>query len=407
MNQKKILHTADLHLGGRLTGLGAAGKRRAIEKYQLFIQMLGWIDQHQIDILLIAGDFFEGQCPPKIWKSVQEEFRKRPDLWIFIAPGNHDYNSIDSPYRQEGWPSNVKIFKGGIERFDIKEEKVSIYSCGFTSSFQKEAFDESCDWKQLIQGPENNDPDWINVGLFHGELAGENSESLYNPIHPKAWPKNFFSYVALGHIHKPSPIAYEGETAYAYCGAPFGSGFDETGERGFYAGSISPSKIYLDFYSLEPARFHRLEVDLTAAHSNFDIDKKIREAIANTKDPLNNYYRIYLKGPVDPNIDIDPEFIESSFEDQTAYIEIIDQSRPALDLEEEAKKNTLLGSYIRGILTREEELNNKYEPLKTDQNQRDNNQESEDSSKRAREERVLHEALKMGLKAFYEEGGLS
>lgn len=391
MNQIKILHTADLHLGGKLTGLGPAGEKRAIEKFQLFLQMLRWLDQNNIEIFLIAGDFFEGHCPSKIWQSVQEEFRKRPNLWVFIAPGNHDYNSIDSPYREEGWPENVKIFQGPMERIDLVSKKVSVFGCGFTASFEKRAFDQAADWAALVEGPGKGDPDWINLGLFHGEITSKEGASPYNPIHPPAWPKDLFTYVGLGHIHKPTPLSYEGKTAYAYSGAPFGSGFDETGNRGFYAGKITPYKAALDFIQLEPARFYRFDVNLTGASSSLDIQICIQEALEEKEEMRKNYYRLYLRGALNPEIKIDPQWLASLFEGKTAYLEIIDQTHPALDLKEESEKSTLLGFFVRGILAREKKLEDF----------------SSSSPSKGRDKRILDQALTLGLKAFYEEGGFS
>lgn len=408
MNQISILHTADLHLGGQLTGLGPAGKRRAIEKFQLFLQLLRWMDEQKTDLFLIAGDFFEGQCDQKVWQGVQEEFRKRPELDIFIAPGNHDYDSIDSPYRQEGWPENVRIFTGEIRRIDLISKKVSVFGSGFRSSFEKVAYDQSADWATLIQGPGKEDPDWINLGLFHGEVKSPGGSSVYNAIHPQNWPRDFFTYVGLGHIHKPSPILFEGKTAYAYSGAPFGSGFDETGRRGFYAGKLSHFEVNLDFIELEPPRFYRLPVDLTGATSLLDIQMRIQQILEEKKEAEKNYYRLYLQGALNPDLQIDLQWLAALFEDQTAYLDLWDQTYPAVDLEKEAEKSTLFGAYVRGILARKEKLGKdaSWSGLKKEEAQRDK-RDREASLEEDREKRILDQALTLGLKAFYEEGGFS
>ena len=56
----KFLHIADLHLGRLLYGRSLIEDQR----HFLFECLLPAIDRHKPDVLLIAGDLYDGRSPP-------------------------------------------------------------------------------------------------------------------------------------------------------------------------------------------------------------------------------------------------------------------------------------------------------------------------------------------------------
>ena len=59
MNNVKILHTADIHIGARDAFLGVAAESRRFETLLTFERIVDLAKEKQADILAIAGDLFE------------------------------------------------------------------------------------------------------------------------------------------------------------------------------------------------------------------------------------------------------------------------------------------------------------------------------------------------------------
>ena len=86
----KILHTADWHLGQTFYEYD----RR--EEHLHFLEWLKQqIRQHEIDVLLIAGDVFDSPNPSAesqrmYYRFLREVTSENPSLQIIIIAGNHD-----------------------------------------------------------------------------------------------------------------------------------------------------------------------------------------------------------------------------------------------------------------------------------------------------------------------------
>ena len=92
-------------------------------------------------------------------------------------------------------------------------------------------------------------------------LGGE-----YNQISESDIAKSNLDYLALGHIHTFSGVKKAGRTFYAYPGCIEGRGFDETGEKGFIAGTVYKGKCDLRFVPAGGRQYHIERIDLTGTH---------------------------------------------------------------------------------------------------------------------------------------------
>ena len=107
----KILHAADFHLDSPFSGLTAdqAAQRRR-ELRQLPARLARLVREEGADLVLLPGDLFDGE---RVYpETVDALARALGDMAVpvFIAPGNHDYLSPQSPYARDIWPGNVHIF---------------------------------------------------------------------------------------------------------------------------------------------------------------------------------------------------------------------------------------------------------------------------------------------------------
>lgn len=94
----RVLHTADWHLGQSLHGIS-----RASEHAAFFSFLENSIAEHEVDVLVVAGDVFDVANPGPGALSAYYGFLARlrerfPDLDIAIVGGNHDsHERLDAP----------------------------------------------------------------------------------------------------------------------------------------------------------------------------------------------------------------------------------------------------------------------------------------------------------------------
>lgn len=214
----KMLHTADWHLDSRLQGFPESRRQSLSEIPGQIFEILR---QEACDLVLIAGDVFDGAYTPHTYQAVYDVL-KAMAVPVFITPGNHDFCSPDSPWNKELWPENVHIFRSRqIESVALPELNCRIYGAGFAGMdcpSLLENFRAECDEKYAI-------------GILHGDTTQLNS--TYNPITKAQVQMSNLDYLALGHIHKGDSFT-AGKTLCAWPGCPMGRGYDETGEKGVY-----------------------------------------------------------------------------------------------------------------------------------------------------------------------------
>jgi exonuclease SbcD len=373
MNQIKILHCADLHLGAELSSIGTHAKQRREEILITFYRIVTICKEEGIALLLIAGDFFEGfDIDKNTVKSVKEVLAGIPNTIVAIAPGNHDYVSIDSPYSDTDWPEHVHIFRSGLECVTFEEKGLRLWGAGFTSTYVTEP---------LLHQTDIPDDGKINICVLHGDLVAENQSSNYNPISPTQIRFSGMDYLALGHIHKRTDILQSGTTHYAYCGCPEGKGFDELDEKGVYIGIVSKGRADLDFRPVCRRMNLEVPVDISGAATNNEVSETIIHTIKEKygEEYSKHLYKVILEGALHTGFTPDCVAIALRLENDLYFIKIKDQTHIAIDFNELAKETSLKGIFVRKML---DKLNNSLE----------RHQEQEAYQYR----RALH----IGLKAF-------
>jgi DNA repair exonuclease SbcCD nuclease subunit len=112
----RILHTADIHLGARFSGLGNKGISQRQQLKATFRNVIATAVDERVSIVLVAGDLFDAnQQPQPSVDLVVEQFNllKEHNIPVCLIPGTHDPLDSSSIYRKvdfEGRCANVKIF---------------------------------------------------------------------------------------------------------------------------------------------------------------------------------------------------------------------------------------------------------------------------------------------------------
>ena len=279
----KILHTADWHLGAPLQGHGES-LRQALATVPG--EILEVLRQEKCDLVLLAGDLFDGAYTPSTYQSLYEVL-KAMEVPVFITPGNHDYCGTDSPWTRELWPDNVHIFKSQqIESVAIPGLNCRVYGAGF----------EAMDCPSLLENFVADCSEKYAIGIFHGDTTQINSP--YNPITKAQVQASNLDYLALGHIHKADSFT-AGKTLCAWPGCPMGKGYDEQGEKGVYIVTLEDTAT-IRFRPLNTPRFYDLQAE----------PAKLAEVLPPVGN--ENYYRITLAGSCEaPNLaELQAEFAQ-------------------------------------------------------------------------------------------------
>lgn len=331
----RIVHAADLHLDSAFGALSAEQSRQRRRESRVAAERLAnYVNQNQIDIVLLPGDLFDGE---EVYRETAETLRAAlasMRAQVFIAPGNHDFYVARSLYATGEWSENVHIFRTGeIERIVLPELGCAVYGAAFTQREQETSLLAS------FHAPEDG---LVHLGVLHADLTG--AEARYDPITRAEIAASGLDYLALGHIHECSGVQRAGGTAYAYCGCLEGRGFDELGARGFLAGTVGRGSAALDFVPFARRRYEICSVDVTGKEPL----SAVREALP--EDTARDLYRIIFTGETEER-GVDLHALREQLESDFFYLELRDSTRLGEDIWARAEEDSLRGEFLRALRT--------------------------------------------------------
>jgi DNA repair exonuclease SbcCD nuclease subunit len=312
----RFIHTADIHLGKTYrNSLGEA------ERYEDFFRCLSDIVaaavRQKVDFVLIGGDLFHtGQILPRTFAKTIEALQPLKEAGIpgIAIEGNHDWihrrqniswmealsemgyicllrpsRSEDGGYRfdhfdkETGTGGHVEI--GGLH----------IYGLGYIGANAGSHVARICE--AVSTGS--------NLLLFHVGIWKYSPVEIGNMKIEEAHPlAEKFSYVALGHGHKPYVIETPGGQPYAYNpGAPERVNFgEEKYDKGYYFVTVENGKFSPEFRPTDPRPMLVEAINLDGAE---DADTalarfraQIKEKLAGLEDERKPLLELKLAGRV-------------------------------------------------------------------------------------------------------------
>jgi exonuclease SbcD len=250
----KILHTADWHIGKKLH------KSELSEDFDLFINWLcNLLEKEQVDLLLISGDVFDLANPSS--EARKQYYRalmkmKQYDCKIILTGGNHDSPAMLDAPKEVLRELDIHIIGGlpqELEEVVIpvfgKEEQpeLLVAALPFLRDSDLRSANDGVTYEDRLEatrkGIQNcffwaadhcrsKYPGIPVVAMGHLFAAGiETSESerdiqLGNQAAFEASRfGDYFSYIALGHIHKPQRVS--APVPAFYSGSPLPLSFSE------------------------------------------------------------------------------------------------------------------------------------------------------------------------------------
>ena len=330
-----FLHAADLRLDAPFHSLSPdqASERRQ-EQRQLLTRLADAAREAEADVILLAGNLFDGQrARPEILQTLYQILEDL-DAEIFLAPGSRDPWTPGSPYGRLVWPPHVHIFSSPApERVELPELGAVVYGGAFTSPVPGEGPLEG------FRGEE--DRGMARLGCFHGRLtSGESRPGFVTEAQIAA---SGLDYLALGGRLEASGQRRAGRTWYAWPGCPEGRSFEETGEKGVYAGELEKGEVSLRFVPLARRRYLAPRLDVTGRLP----EEALRDLMgqANPQDIL----RITLTGERDPAHE--PDLTElTALASGYFYSAILrDETALSQSLWARAEEDTLTGLFLRNM----------------------------------------------------------
>ncbi len=330
----KIIHGADFHLDSPFSGLfpQQAAQRRQ-EQRDLIGDLCQLVEAREADLLLLSGDLFDGQ---EIYRDTVEALAdslSQLSCPVFIAPGNHDFYHIRSPYATANWGANVHIFSTeSVEAVELPQKNAVVYGAAFLSPHMTRSPLEG------FSAPSEDGK--IHLMTLHGALDGTD----YAPISQEIIAQSNLDYLALGHVHQFGGLQQSGNTHYAYSGCPQGRGFDELGEKGVLCVTLDGADCTAEFIPLCHRRYQITTLDVTDVDN---IAQTIQGALP--EDSQLDSHRFLLTGTAHQ---VDVKALTAQLEGSCFSLDIRDHTRPPMDIWAGKGEDNLRGLFLAEMSAR-------------------------------------------------------
>ena len=316
-----VLHSADWHMGTPFSAFPEDQREFLRREQRKLPETIAEIcRQERCELVLLAGDIFDGIPGREDVEAVKQALADC-GVPVFVSPGNHDFCGPGSPWLEEAWPENVRIFTGGLESVALPGLDCRIYGAGY----------RSMDCGPLLEGFRAEGGETFHIGLFHGDPV--TVQSPYCPVTAAQVQESALSYLALGHILRSGAFR-AGETLCGWPGCPMGRGWDETGEKGVYLVTLG-EETKIRFRPLDVPRFFDPEADISDG-----AEQALAQILPAGKS--RDFFRITLTGQGS----VDLQKLKKDY-DRIPNLFFRDRTEPEADLWEEADSDSFRGVYFR------------------------------------------------------------
>lgn len=265
----RLLHTADWHLGRRLYGVD-----RTAEIAEVLAEIAEVAKRWAVDLVVVAGDLFDSKTPSAEAEAAAYRFfleLGQAGIPSVVIAGNHDAPARLEAVRELLKLSRVELVgrprvaqQGGVFDLSCGGETVRVAALPFVSERRivKVAAllerdpgawlsDYQAGMRKLIANlTASFSGNCVNLLVLHGTMHGAvlaNSEYSFHTAEHYALPADCLpercNYVALGHIHKPQPIAGYPEAAGRYAGSVVQLDFGEADDdKVVYLVELAPNR---------------------------------------------------------------------------------------------------------------------------------------------------------------------
>ncbi len=319
----RFIHMADIHLGASPDSGKPWSHQRGQEIWDSFRKVIETVGRQRTDLLLIAGDLFHRQPLKRELKEVNELFASIPDTRVVMIAGNHDYVKGESAYPRFPWAPNVTgLWEGTCGKVSFPEIQTQVYGL----SYRRREIDPEA-YRNLRADGEPG----FSILMMHGDEA-------HLPLSPRQVKDMGFSYLALGHIHKPGQ---PGERA-VYPGALEPTDKNDLGPHGYVKGIYEDGRLSLTFVPAACREYVPLEIQVNRETTGYGLARLVEQETR--KRGGQNLYKITLRGLREPGLAFSP----GPLEEVCNLADFRDETRPDYDMEQLRRQyaGSLVGDYL-------------------------------------------------------------
>lgn len=271
---------SDLHL--------CAGKGAPVDderRLETFKRIVSLAQEH--DLLLIAGDLFDGNPTSEALSAVMDAFSNLSanGMKILMTPGEHEFDERGKILKPlSDLPLSALYCESvtcGEFTFEKDGERIRVVGLPGISSMKL----------PLLSKRSEGD---FTIGLFHGEvcLSGSSTETRAMVLLKNEMMNSGVDFFALGHHHQFKIFKHNRRVIGAYAGSPEAVTFEEKGERYVLSFAISGGEIS----QIKRLTVNSITVDeCTLFCSDFDSMSKLGVAIEEKKSEKKSL-KVTLRG---------------------------------------------------------------------------------------------------------------
>jgi len=337
----RILHFADLHLDRSFASLGMASSEAIKRREELRATLRRIVDlaiERNVQAVTVGGDLYErDRATLDTGNFIVKEFSRLAPRQVLVAPGNHDPYTPDSLYRRVEWPDNVRVFDSPQWRPVPVAEGVTVWGAGHIGPETRE---------DLLAHLHVDRKDTA-VALLHGSNTSFVPEGkvAHCPFSAEEVEATGATFLLLGHYHQ-ARLSPASRPRCAYPGSPEPLGFDETGPHYVLVLDVDDAEVAPELVSINQTFYESHEVDV----SGMNTSDQVREAIWSLpirQQASGTLVRVVLAGQPEPELDIDNAALMAATAQHFRYLDIVDRSEPAFDLDAIRGETTTRGAFVR------------------------------------------------------------
>jgi DNA repair exonuclease SbcCD nuclease subunit len=332
-----ILHTADVHLDRAFSGVGMASGMAAKRRQELRDAIVRLVDlalEMRADAVTVGGDLYEhDRTTLDTGRFLAQQFARVAPARVLIAPGNHDPLVPASLYRQVNWPANVFIF--GEARLQPVEVTPGVTVWG--AAHLGPAHRENLVARFRVSGSGRH------VLLFHGSDTASVPEgkAAHAPFTREDVARTGADFALLGHYHASKLFPAE-RPICAYPGSPEPLDFTEAGTHHVLRLDIDDAGVRAELLPFGLVAYRTQRIDCSNAETSDDVRAAI---LALAEDGAIT--RVLLEGQVQADVDLDIDALYNSCAERFTYLDLVDHTQAAYDLEAIADEETTKGRFVR------------------------------------------------------------
>ncbi len=335
----KILHTADIHLGARFSGLGDRG---AVQREQLratFKKVIATALEERVGIVLIVGDLFDSnQQPQRNIDLVVEQFGLLNDncIPVCVVPGTHDSLDSSSIYRkfdlEERCP-NLTVFAGEEMSF-VEYPELDLTVCGRPNLSNRS-------YSSPLKGLKSTTSSRFHVAMAHGSFyIPEKTADDDHVFTIEEVRDSGMDYLALGHWHRAyccseKPMAW-------YSGPP--EWIPDQRDRGavLLVTLMDTGEVTVEPREIGVRGCDEVEIDMSQAQDRAALEARI---CAGASGDLVR--KVTLKGLRDAELMVDTEELEAELGQEFFHLSVVDRSHPKAGQVLEDAERLIRNRFIR------------------------------------------------------------